>query len=339
MVVAYASRQLKSHEQNYPTHDLELAAVVFALKIWRHYLYGEKIQIFTDHKSLKYFFTQKELNMRQRRWLELVKDYHCEILYHPGKANVVADALSRKVAHSAALITKQAPLLRDFERAEIAVSVGEVASQLAQLSVQPTLRQRNIVAQLKDPYLVEKRRLIETGQGEDFSISSDDGLTFEGRLCMPEDSVVKTELLTEAHSSPFTMHPGSTKMYQDLRYVYWWRNMKREVADFVNRCLVCQKVKAPRQKPTGLLHPLSVPGWKWESVSMDFITGLSRTLNGHTVIWVVVDRLTKSAHFIPGKSTYTASKWGQLYMTEIVRLRGVPVSIVSDRDACFTSKF
>ncbi|KAL4013688.1 hypothetical protein IC575_025871 [Cucumis melo] len=106
-VVAYASRQLKSHEQNYPTHDLELAAVVFALKIWRHYLYGEKIQIFTDHKSLKYFFTQKELNMRQRRWLELVKDYDCEILYHPGKANVVADALSRKVSHSAALITRQ----------------------------------------------------------------------------------------------------------------------------------------------------------------------------------------------------------------------------------------
>ncbi|KAL4013702.1 hypothetical protein IC575_025885 [Cucumis melo] len=125
-VVAYASRQLKSHEQNYPTHDLELAAVVFALKIWRHYLYGEKIQIFTDHKSLKYFFTQKELNMRQRRWLDLVKDYDCEILYHPGKANVVADALSRKVSHSAALITRQAPLHRDLERAEIAVSVGAV---------------------------------------------------------------------------------------------------------------------------------------------------------------------------------------------------------------------
>ncbi|TYK26967.1 pol protein [Cucumis melo var. makuwa] len=232
-VVAYASRQLKSHEQNYPTHDLELAAVVFALKIWRHYLYG--------------------------------------------KANVVADALSRKVAHSAALITKQTPLLRDFDRAEIAVSVGE------------------------------KRRLVETGQGEDFSISSDDGLMFEGRLCVPEDSAVKTELLTEAHSSPFTMHPGSTKMYQDLRSVYWWRNMNREVADFVSRCLVFQQVKAPRQRPAGLLQPLSVPGWKWESVSMDFITGLPKTLKGYTVIWVVVDRLTKSAHFVPGKSTYTAS--------------------------------
>ena len=94
-VVAYASRQLKPHEKNYPTHDLELAAIIFALKIWRHYLYGQTFEIFTDHKSLKYIFTQKDLNMRQRRWLDFLKDYDFNINYHPGKANVVADALSR----------------------------------------------------------------------------------------------------------------------------------------------------------------------------------------------------------------------------------------------------
>ncbi|KAL0534283.1 hypothetical protein IC582_028572 [Cucumis melo] len=246
------------------------------------------------------------------------KDYDCEILYHPGKANVVADALSRKVSHSAALITRQAPLHQDLERAEIAVSVGAVTMQLAQLT---------------------KPGLAEAGQAVEFSLSSDGGLLFERRLCVPSDSAVKTELLSEAHSSTFSMHPDSTKMYQDLKRAYWWRNMKREVAEFVSKCLVCQQVKAPRRKPAGLLQPLSVPKWKWEKVSMDFITGLPRTLRGFTVIWVVVDRLTKSAHFVPGKSTYTASKWAQLYMSEIVRLHGVPMSIVSDRDARFTSKF
>ncbi|KAL4014536.1 hypothetical protein IC575_026741 [Cucumis melo] len=151
-------------------------------------------------------------------------------------------------------------------------------------------------------------------------------------FCLRDASVCRRIvriIIIRGSRSPFSMHPGSTKMYQDLKRVYWWRNMKREIAEFVSRCLVCQQVRAPRQKPAGLLQPLSVPEWKWENVSIDFITGLPRTLRGFTVIWVVVDRLTKSAHFVPGKSTYTASKWAQLYMSEIVRLHGVPVSIVS----------
>ena len=152
-VVAYASRQLKDCERNYPTHDLEMATVVFALKIWRHYLYAEKTQIYTNHKSLKYLFTQKELNMRQRRWLELVKDYDIDIQYHPRKANVVADALSRKAVHSSALITREPRVWTDFEWADIAVVTKEVVAQIAQLTVLPTLRQRIINSQPEDPSL------------------------------------------------------------------------------------------------------------------------------------------------------------------------------------------
>ena len=126
-VVTYTSRQLRSHEQNYPVHDLELAAVVYALKLWRHYLYGEKCKIFTDHKSLKYFFTWKELNMRQQHWLELIKDYDLEILYHLGKANVVADALSRKKqVSSVPVITNQKEILEDLRRLDVKVLVRDV---------------------------------------------------------------------------------------------------------------------------------------------------------------------------------------------------------------------
>nr|GEY95963.1 putative reverse transcriptase domain-containing protein [Tanacetum cinerariifolium] len=120
-VIAYASRQLKPYEVNYPTHDLELAAVVFALKIWRHYLYGESCDVFTDHKSLKYIFTQRDLNMRQRRWLELMKDYDTNIQYHPGKANVVADALSRKSGMVAGIKVEE-EIIRDLERLGIELS-------------------------------------------------------------------------------------------------------------------------------------------------------------------------------------------------------------------------
>ena len=139
-VIAYGSRQLKNYEKNYPTHDLELAAVVFALKIWRHYLYRERCEIYTNHKSLKYFFTQKELNMRQRMWLELIKDYDCSINYHPGKANVVADALSRKSSgFSAALLTTQKEIIKDLRRMGIKIVMGDSQVFMASLTIQPTL--------------------------------------------------------------------------------------------------------------------------------------------------------------------------------------------------------
>ena len=162
----------------------------------------EKGPKFTDHKSLKYFFTQKELNMRQRRWLELVKDYDVDILYHLGKANVVANALSRKSAHTSALISTQKAIQQDLECTDVAVAVGEVATQFAQLTVQPTLRQRLIDRQHGDPDLVGKRRLINVNQIEEFSLTNDGGLLYHGRLCVPNDEKLKVKILIEAHHSP-----------------------------------------------------------------------------------------------------------------------------------------
>ncbi|GJY03225.1 putative reverse transcriptase domain-containing protein, partial [Tanacetum coccineum] len=211
-VIAYASRQLKIHEKNYTTHDLELGAVVFALKTWRHYLYGMKSVIYTDHKSLQYLFEQKELNMRQRWWIELLSDYECEIKYHPGKANI--------------------PL------------VGGI------------------------------RKLI----------------------------------FDKAHTSKYSVHPGADKMYYDLRDLYWWPGMRRNIAEYVSKCLTCSKIKAEHQKPSGLLQQPEIPEWKWEKITMDLVTKFPKSSSGYDAIWVVVDRLTKLAHFLPIHEDYKTEK-------------------------------
>ena len=331
-VVAYASRQLKSHEQNYPTHYLELAAVVFALKIWRHYLYGEKCRIFTDHKSLKYLLTQKELNLRQRRWLELFKDYDCIIDYHPGKANVVADALSRKVMATLSFQHNEWRLADD----------GAI---LAQLKAQPVLKQMIIDAQKNDEEMQKKVQMVRDGDKTRFSIKEDGSLYFQDRLCVPCDKELKKKLLFAAHklfaahNTVFTMHPGGNKMYQDLKQQYWWKGMKRDVTEYVSKCLTRQQVKAEHQVPTGLLNPLPIPQWKWDNITMDFASGLPLTQQKHDYVWVIVDRLTKSAHFIPVRIDYSMDRLVELYVDEILRLHGVPLSIVSDRDSRFTSKF
>ena len=334
-VIAYASRQLKDYETRYPTHDLELAAIVFALKIWRHYLYGEKCEIYTDHKSLKYIFTQKELNMRQRRWLELIKDYDCTINYHPGKANVVADALSRK--EKLKLLVSSEELIREMEKLEIEVKIPmQTRERNYEIQVQPEILEK---IRRSQEMMIEKNK--EELTGEEISCQKDDkGVRrFTSRIWIPNIPELKEEIMHEAHNSRYSIHPGSTKMYQDIKGNFWWPNMKREIADWVSRCLTCQKIKAEHQRPSGLLQPLEIPEWKWEHVTMDFIVGLPKSKTNHDAIWVIVDRLTKSAHFLPINERYTIERLVNLYLKEIVVRHGVPVSIVSDRDARFTSRF
>ena len=168
-VIAYASRQLKEYEKNYPTQDLELAVVVFSLKIWRHYLYGERCVIFTDHKSLKYFFTQKELNIRQTRWLELVKDYDCMINYHPEKANSIVDALSRKSygeLHRISVISK--PILLDLQRLGTEIEPYGIIEKLLVMTLQPSLLDQIKEGQSSDEYLIELKSEILSGNKLDF---------------------------------------------------------------------------------------------------------------------------------------------------------------------------
>ncbi|GJS40982.1 putative reverse transcriptase domain-containing protein [Tanacetum coccineum] len=217
-VIAYTSRQLKIHKKNYTTHDLELDAV--------------------------------ELNMRQRRWIELFSDYACEIRYHPGKGNVVADALSRK-----------------------------------------------------------------------------------------EKGDVRNLIMDEAHKSKYSVHPGADKMYYDLRDMYWWPGMKKDIAVYVSRCLTYLKVKAKHHRPFGLLQQPKIPKWKWERIAMDFVRKLPRTSSGHDVIWVIMDRLTKSAYFLPMREDYKMDRLARIYLNVIVARHGVPISIISDCDSRFTSWF
>ena len=338
-VIAYASRQLKPHEVNYPVHDLELAAVVFALRVWRHYLYGTQVQIFTDHKSLKYLMSQKELNMRQRRWVELIKDYDCIIDYHPGKANVVADALSRKgKAVMGDIETAEQGNVRELKRMGIQLSVGPEGSLLAHMKIRSVLRDKVLEVQLADEGVRKIKEKIKQGK-ELFLQVLPGGLVARGkRVYVPENKTLKGEILKEAHESRFATHPGSTKMYRDLREYYWWPNMKKEIAEYVSRCGICQQVKIEHQRPAGELQPLPIPEWKWENIAMDFVTGLPKGKKGNDAIWVVVDRLTKSALFLPIKMTDPVDKLAKLYVNEVIRLHGVPISMVSDRDPRFTSR-
>ncbi|GJW49102.1 putative reverse transcriptase domain-containing protein [Tanacetum coccineum] len=274
---------LKVNEKNYTTHDLELGSVVFALKIWRNYLYRTRCTVFIDHKSLQHILDQKELNMRQRRWLELLSDYDCDIRYHPGKASVVADALSRK------------------ERTE-------------------PLRVRALVMTI---CLDLPKRILEA----QIEAQKPKNLVNEDVGGIIRRDIPKERLEPRADGTLCYTTSGS------------WQTSPPMLATYVSKCLTCARVKAEHQRPSGLLVQPAIPEWKWDNITMDFITKLPKSSQGFDTIWVIVDRLTKSAHFLPIRENDPLDKLARLYLNRIVARHGIPVSIICDRDGRFTSNF
>ncbi|GKD64429.1 putative reverse transcriptase domain-containing protein [Tanacetum coccineum] len=254
---------------------MQKKTVVFALKIWRHYLYGTKCTVFTDHKSLQHILNQKELNMRQRRWLELLSDYDCEIRYHPGKANVVADALSRK--------ERDQPLRTEARKPEN-IKNEDVGGML--------------VENAKNPKAIRTEKLEPRADGT---------LCLNGRSWLPCYGDLRTVIMHESHKSKYSIHPGSDKMYQDMKKLYWWPNMKADIATYVSKCLTCAK--------------------------------LPNSSQGYDTIWVIVDRLTKSAIFVPMRETDLMGKLARMYLKEVVTRHGIHLSIICDRDPRFASNF
>ncbi|GKA57461.1 putative reverse transcriptase domain-containing protein, partial [Tanacetum coccineum] len=242
-VIAYASRQLKVHKKNYTNHDLELGAVVFALKIWRYYLYGTKC---------------------------LLSDYDCKIRYHPGKANVVADALSRK--------EKIEPL----RVRALVVTIGlDLPSRILEAQ-REAVKIENIEA--KDISGMLKK--VET--------RVDGTLCLDNRSWLPCYDDTRSLIIHESHKSKYSIHPGSDKMYHDLKILYWWPNIKAEIATYVSKCLTCANVKAKHQRPSGLLVQPDIPEWKWEKITMYFIAKLPKMAAEFDSIWVIIDHLSKS---------------------------------------------
>ncbi|GJX28883.1 putative reverse transcriptase domain-containing protein [Tanacetum coccineum] len=254
----------------------ELGAVVFALKIWRHYLYGTKSVIYTDHKSLQHIFSQKELNMRHRRWIELFSDY-----------DVVADALSRKER-------VKPKRVRDMN-----------------MTLQSSIKDMILAAQKEAS---DESAGLHKGLDEMIKLRSDRAMYYLDGTWVPLKDDVRTLIMNKAR-------------------------IKKDIAMYVSRSLTWLKVKVEHQRPSGLLQQPEIPKWKWDGIVIDFVTKLPRTSSGYDTIWVIVDQLTKSVHFLPMCEDYKMDMLARLYLNKIFARHGVPISIISDRDSRFTSRF
>ena len=303
--IAYFSEKLGGARLNYCTYDKEFYAIVRALEHWSHYLRANHFVLHSDHESLKYINGQQKLSPRHAKWVEFLQSFHFSSKYKDGKSNVVADALSRRYALLATLDVR----LLGFEA-------------------------------LKSYYIDDVdfgELFVKCNSGTQGEFLVQDGFLFKGnRLCIPKHPI-RELLIREAHGGGLAGHFGMVKTLEVLKEHFFWPKMLGDVTNIVGKCVTCHLTKSSF-KP-GLYTPLPVPVRPWEDVSMDFIVALPRTQRGKDAIMVVVDRFSKMAHFVACHKTDDASMVADLYYREIVRLHGIPKTIVSDRDSKFLSYF
>jgi hypothetical protein len=290
-VICYESRKLKEHERQYVTHDLELAAIVHALRKWRHYLVRKRFDLMTYHNGLKYLFDQPTLNARQTKWLEFLSEYDFDIKHIKGKENKVANALSKRV--------------HELHAKTISMYQSNLKDRITEAS-KSDFQYKEFVAKLQQGILQQKI--------EEYKLDNEEIIMYRGRIYVPNSQELKIVILREMHNVTYVGHLGYQKTIAVVKSQYYWPRMKKEVVDFLVKCLECQKVKVEHRHPVGLLQPLPIPQWKWKVVTMDFITKLPRTNKQHASIMVVVDKLTKAAHFILVKLTHKATNIVDVYM-------------------------
>ena len=332
--VAYFSRTMNPHEQNYHAQEQELLAIVESLRHWRSYLHGQKFIVQTDHASLQYLTTQDRLSPRQVRWLERIIDFDFKIVHIAGKTNFVADALSRSPQDIPSRDASNKSLLDDtIARTTPASESGPNINLISNLQFNSS-----DLTTLRSEYLADPEFAEHFAAPADPYHSQAGLLYINEKVCIPQGTF-RLKLLHDHHDIPIAGHLGVKKTTARLAATYHWKSLRTTVREYVQSCDICQRTKNSTQKPLGLLQPLTPPSEKWSSITMDFITPLPKTARGHAGLFVVVDRLSKLIRIAATPEHTDAPQVAQLFHTHVYRHHGLPHEIISDRDPIFMSKF
>jgi len=339
--IAFFSKKHTPSECNYDIYDKELMAMVRAFEEWRAYLVGRPVTVQLDHQNLRYFTTKRLLNQRQARWSEFLSQFNYTIEFVPGKAHGKVDALMRIAGH-----TEEEVLEDETHRTQVVLksqSLGLWADIPLEFGASP-LNELWTEAYQADPLPNQILTMLEQQVRHSRLISlaectkDGNGLQYQDRLYDPTHQPLKLAIIQENHDAPAAGHCGRSKTHELIMRRYHWPSMRKEITRYMANCHICQHSRTTRQARFGILEPLSIPNRPGQDISMDFVTGLPSS-NGNDAIWVVVDRLTKMRHLVPCRTTIDAPSLADLFLDNIGKHQGLPLTIISDREPQFAAEF